>query len=153
MTEHYDDLEDRPANEREDALLAELPAQIAHAKASAPGYGRLFADIDPAGTTSRADLAELPLTRKSDLPVLQAAEPPFAGLVTVPPGRFRRLYASPGPLYAGGAHGIDYWRTARALFATGFRDGDILQNCFSYHFTPAGAMFETGAEALGCAVI
>lgn len=153
MTEHYDDLETRPAEAREAALLAELPAQIAHAKASAPFYGQRLAAIDPAAITGRAGLAALPLTRKSDLPAAQAAALPFAGLATLPPGRFRRIFASPGPIYEGEAHGLDHWRTARALFATGFREGDILQNCFSYHFTPAGAMFETGAEALGCAVI
>lgn len=153
MAEHYDDLETRPPEAREAALLAELPAQIGHAKASAPGYAQRLAGVDPAAVTSRAELAELPLTRKSDLPTIQAVDLPFGGLATVRPGQFRRIFASPGPIYEGEAHGIDAWRTARALFASGFREGDILQNCFSYHFTPAGVMFETGAEALGCAVI
>ncbi|MGO4727128.1 MULTISPECIES: phenylacetate--CoA ligase family protein [unclassified Inquilinus] len=153
MTDHYDDLETRPAEAREKALLAELPAQIAHAKAAAPGYAKHLAAFDPAAVTSRAELAELPLTRKSDLTSAQALDLPFGGMTTLPPGRLRRIFASPGPIYEGESHGIDHWRTARALFATGFREGDILQNCFSYHFTPAGVMFETGAEALGCAVI
>ncbi|MGK9166995.1 AMP-binding protein [Inquilinus limosus] len=153
MAEYYDDLETRPAEEREAALLAELPAQIAHAKASAPGYAKRLAEVDPAAVTSRAELAALPLTRKSELPTIQAVDLPFGGLTTIAPGQFRRIFASPGPIYEGETHGIDYWRTARALFASGFREGDIIQNCFAYHFTPAGAMFETGAEALGCAVI
>lgn len=153
MGEHYDDLETRPAEEREAALLAELPAQIAHAKASAPGHAKRLAGIDPAAVTSRAELAELPLTRKSELPAIQGVDLPFGGLTTIKPGQFHRIYGSPGPIYEGEAHGLDAWRTARALFASGFREGDILQNCFSYHFTPAGTMFETGAEALGCAVI
>jgi phenylacetate-CoA ligase len=153
MTDHYDDLETRPAEAREKALLAELPAHIAHAKAAAPGYAKHLAAFDPAAVTSRAELAELPLTRKSDLTSAQALDLPFGGMTTLPPGRLRRIFASPGPIYEGESHGIDHWRTARALFATGFREGDILQNCFAYHFTPAGVMFETGAEALGCAVI
>jgi phenylacetate-CoA ligase len=98
-------------------------------------------------------LAKLPVTRKSELVELQRQAMPFGGLVTRPPGTLRRVFASPGPIYdPEGAH-KDYWRLARALFAAGFRAGDLVHNSFSYHLTPAGAMLEDGAAALGCAVI
>jgi phenylacetate-CoA ligase len=77
---------------------------------------------------------------------------PFGGIATIEPGRATRIYQSPGPLYELEARRADYWRMARALFAAGLRAGDVIHNTFSYHFTPAGAMFESGARALGCAV-
>ncbi|HET8729100.1 MAG TPA: AMP-binding protein, partial [Alphaproteobacteria bacterium] len=102
---------------------------------------------------SRTALASLPVTRKSDLPERQKARPPFGGLSATPPGDLSRIFASPGPIYDPEGKGADWWRWARALYATGFRKGDVVQNCFSYHFTPAGVMMETGAHAVGCAVI
>ncbi|MEO3432507.1 AMP-binding protein [Inquilinus sp. CAU 1745] len=153
MTDHYDELETRDPEVREAALMAALPGQIAHARTHAPAYARLLQAVDPEAIVSREALAALPVIRKSDLPEMQRADPPFGGLATVAPGRARRIYASPGPIYDPEGDGEDYWRTARALHATGFRRGDVAHNCFSYHFTPAGAMFETGAQALGCAVV
>nr|WP_211112644.1 AMP-binding protein [Azospirillum sp. SYSU D00513] len=134
-------------------MSAALPTQIAHAKGKAPYFSRLLAGVDPSAVRSRADLAALPVTRKSDLIALQRDAPPFGGLATVPIGALARVFVSPGPIHELEPHGKDPWRSARALFASGFRAGDLLHNCFSYHLTPAGSMFETGAHALGCAVI
>ena len=153
MTEFYDALETQPPAEREAALLAALPAQIAHAQAAAPGFARILAGVDPAAITSRAALARLPVTRKSDLIEAQKAARPFAGLNATAPGRLARIFQSPGPIYDPEGRGPDWWRFARALYAAGFRPGEIVHNCFSYHLTPAGSMFETGAHALGCAVV
>ncbi len=112
----------------------------------------MLADIDTAAITNRTALATLPVTRKSQLHEFQKAAPPFGGLNATPPGRLAKVFVSPGPIYDVEGRGKDYWRTARAMFAAGFRAGDIVQNCFSYHLTPAGSMFETGLMALGCAV-
>jgi len=153
MPEHYDRLEIRDPEERERSLLAALPGQIAHAKGNAPGWARILSGIDPGAVTDRTALAKLPVTRKSDLPALQKAERPFGGLNAVPVARMGRVFVSPGPIYDPGGTGRDWWRTARALFATGFRSGDVVLNTFAHHFTPAGAMLESGAVALGCAVV
>ncbi len=152
MTEFYDSLETRSADAREAALMAALPGQVAFAKASAPHYARTLADVEPTQVTSRAELAKLPVTRKSELTDLQAESPPFGGLTATPTGRLYRVFASPGPIYDPEGKGADWWRIARALWAAGFRKGDLLHNCFSYHFTPGGVMFETAAHALGCPV-
>lgn len=152
MTEYYDELETQPPGLREATLMAALPDTVSNAKANAPGFAKILADVDPAGVTSRKALARLPVTRKSDLIELQAATPPFGGLTTKPAGEMARLFMSPGPIADPEGHGADWWRFARALFAAGFRKGDIVHNCFAYHFTPAGAMFESAAHALGCAV-
>ena len=152
MTEHYDDLETRDPETREAALMAALPGQVARAQKDAPGFGKILAGIDAADVTGRAALAALPVTRKSDLIGLQAADPPFGGLTATPVRALRRLYMSPGPIADPEGQGKDWWRIGRALFAGGFRKGDIVHNCFSYHFTPAGTMLEAGAHAVGCAV-
>ena len=148
----FDTLETRDPAERERAQLARLPRQIAHAKAHAPALARLLAGVDPAAVTSRDALAAVPVTRKSALLELQQAERPFGGLATTRWGAIRRVFASPGPICEPEGAAPDYWRFARALFAAGFRPGDLIHNCFSYHFTPAGSMLETGAHALGCTV-
>jgi phenylacetate-CoA ligase len=133
-------------------LLAALPEQIARAKAQAPGFARILADIDPQDVSSRDALERLPLTRKSDLIELQRAVPPLGGLTATPVRELARLFRSPGPIADAEGRGRDWWRMARALHAAGFRKGDIVHNCFSYHLTPAGAMLESGAHALGCVV-
>jgi len=153
MTEHFDKLETRDPREREEALLAALPKHIAHAKANAPGFARILKDIDPAAVTSRAALATLPVTRKSDLKDLQRADRPLGGLNATAVGELAKIFVSPGPIYEPEGHGRDWWRTARALHAAGFRAGDIVVNTFAYHFTPAGSMLESGALALRCAVV
>jgi phenylacetate-CoA ligase len=149
---HYDALETRSADARGAALRLALPRLVAHAQAHAPHYAALLAAVDPASIDNPAALARLPLTRKSDLVARQAEAPPFGGVVAAPMARLARVFASPGPIYEPEADATDYWRFARALFATGLRAGELLHNCFAYHFTPAGMMLEGGARALGCPV-
>nr|WP_174890353.1 AMP-binding protein [Roseicella sp. DB1501] len=133
-------------------MAAALPRQVAQARAGAPHYRALLADIDPAAITSPEALAALPVTRKSDLIRQQAEQPPFGGVVASDLGALARIFVSPGPIVEPEAAVPDYWRYARALFATGLRRGELLHNCFAYHFTPAGSMLEGGARALGCPV-
>ena len=151
--DHYDALETRPPEQRERELMAALPGLLAHAKAKAPGLAKHLAGIEPGSVTSRAALARLPVLRKSELIERQKAMPPFGGLAAVEPGALARLFMSPGPIFEPEGKRPDYWRLARSLFAAGFRAGDVVHNCFSYHLTPAGSMLEAGALALGCAVI
>jgi phenylacetate-CoA ligase len=152
MTDHYDALETRDPSMREADLFSRLPAILRKAM-EAPGYAERLRGTDPAAITSRRALATLPVLRKSDLPALHEATPPFGGFVGKPPGAFARLYTSPGPIFEAEAAHADPWRGARALFAAGFRDGDVVLNTFSYHLTPGGFIFDTAARALGCAVI
>ncbi|MGP1678669.1 MAG: phenylacetate--CoA ligase family protein [Giesbergeria sp.] len=153
MTEYYDTLETRDPAEREQALLAALPAQIAHAKKNAPGFSRILADVDAQSVTTRAALARLPLTRKSDLGELQRQQAPLGGLNATPLNKLAKIFVSPGPVYEPEGMASNWWRTARALFAAGLRSGDLVINTFAYHFTPAGSMMESGARALGCTVV
>jgi phenylacetate-coenzyme A ligase PaaK-like adenylate-forming protein len=153
LTDYFDQLETRDPQAREAALFAALPKHIAHAKANAPGFARILHDVDPAAITSRAALARLPVTRKSDLKDLQRGDRPLGGLNATPVAKLAKIFVSPGPIYEPEGHGRDWWRTARALHAAGFRSGDIVVNTFAYHFTPAGSMLESGAIALGCAVV
>ena len=148
----YDDLETRDPAQREAALFAALPGHIRNACDKAPYYTKLLGDVDPTQITDRAALAALPVTRKSDLVNIQSAGDPLGGMTTLPPGQMKRIFQSPGPTYDIEGAGPDWWGMARALFASGFRAGDILHNTFAYHFTPAGVMLESGAHALGCAV-
>jgi phenylacetate-CoA ligase len=152
VNEFYDGLEARDPAEREADLMARLPALIAHAKGT-PFFGRLLAQVDYRTITSRAALATLPVTRKADLGELQKASKPFGGLNGAPAAALARIFMSPGPIYDPEGRRPDFWRTARPLFAAGFRKGDVVLNSFSYHLTPAGSMFETGLHHLGCAVI
>jgi phenylacetate-CoA ligase len=152
MTDHYDALETRDPLTREAELFARLPDVLRKALA-APGYAEHLGRIDPARINSRAVLATLPVLRKADLPAHHKAAPPFGGFVPRLPGAFARLYTSPGPIFEPEATHADPWRGARALFAAGFRLGDVVLNTFSYHLTPGGFIFDTAARALGCAVI
>jgi phenylacetate-CoA ligase len=153
VADYFDSQETRDPEQRERELFAALLGQISHAKSRAPFFAKTLRDLDAKTVTDRAALARLPVTRKSDLHEFQKTDSPFGGLLATPPGRLSRIFVSPGPIYDPEGRGVDFWRTARALFAAGFRAGDIVQNCFSYHLTPAGSMFETGLAALGCAVI
>ena len=153
MTEYFDRQETRDPQQREQDLLAALRRQLAHAKSEAPYFAALYAQVDPADITSRAALARLPVTRKSGLHGLQREAPPFGGLAAAPAARLAKVFMSPGPIYEPEGRTEDYWRTARALYAAGFRAGDLVQNCFSYHLTPAGSMLECGLLALGCPVV
>jgi phenylacetate-CoA ligase len=133
--------------------MSELPKLVAHAKRRAPGFARILAGVDPSKVKSRAALAKLPVTRKSDLGTLQKEMPPLGGLNATPVEKLAKLFVSPGPVYDPEGRGKDWWRTARGLFAGGFRAGDRVLNTFAYHFTPAGSMLESGATAIGCTVI
>jgi phenylacetate-CoA ligase len=150
--DYYDALETRDPGQREREQFAVLRRQIRHARDHAGYFGRLLAGIDPDEVRDRTALARLPVTRKSDLPELQAARLPFAQMVTVPAGELARVFMSPGPAFDPEGDRRDYWRFARAMFAAGFRRGDLVHNTFSYHFTPAGFMADHGARALGCAI-
>ena len=153
MSAFYDELETRPAEAREGALMARLPGLVSHAMAQAPGWARRLAGVDARAISSRKALAMLPVLRKSDLSALQQADPPFGGLTTVPPGRLGRLFMSPGPIFDPEGTGSDPWRAARALYAAGIRPGHVVQNCFGYHLTPGAWMLDGAARKLGCAVI
>jgi len=150
---HWDKLEVRSAKSRERALLSELPRFLAHAKKRAPGYAQILKDLDPRKVKTRKALAALPVTRKSDLGSLQKELPPLGGLNATPVEKLAKLFISPGPIYDPEGRGKDWWRTARGLYAGGFRAGDRVLNTFAYHFTPAGSMLEAGAMAIGCTVI
>jgi phenylacetate-CoA ligase len=152
MTDHYDARETRDPAAREADLFAHLP-DVLRAAMKAPAYAERLKDINPASITSRAALASLPVLRKSELPALHKAAPPFGGFVADAPGSFGRLFTSPGPIFEPEGVHADPWRGARALFAAGFRPGDVVLNTFSYHLTPGGFIFDTSARALGCAVI
>lgn len=149
---YYDELEQRAPERREAELFAALSAQVAQAQREAPAWARILKDIDPGSLRTRAGLAQVPVMRKAALPAVQRDDPPLGGLATVAAGTLARIFASPGPIYEPEARRPDYWRFARALFAAGFRRGELMHNAFSYHFTPAGAMLESAAHALGCAV-
>jgi phenylacetate-CoA ligase len=152
MTDHYDAREIRDPAEREAELFSRLPELLRSAMA-APGYAEHLRGINPAEIASRAALARVRVLRKAELPALHKASPPFAGFVKGAPGSFGRLYTSPGPIFEPEPAHADPWRGARALFAAGFRPGDVVLNTFSYHLTPGGFIFDTSARALGCAVI
>ncbi len=151
--EHFDTLETRSPEQRAAEQLEALRGQIAHAKQTAPGYGKLLGAIDPGDLTSLGDIAKLPVTRKNDLMHLQGAEPPFGGFAAIAPGEAGRIFTSPGPIYELEGRESDHGRVARALFAAGFRPGEIMHNSFAYHLTPGGWILDAGARALGCAVV
>ncbi len=152
MTEYFDVLETRTSEERDRELLSGLRGQVEHARSCAPYYRQLLADVSTEKITDRQSFAALPVTRKSELIELQAGDPPFGGLAATPLSKLVRVFQSPGPIYEPQGRSSDNWRMARALFAAGLRPGDLVHNTFSYHFTPAGAMLEDGAQALGCTV-
>jgi phenylacetate-CoA ligase len=158
MNTHMDALETRDPAAREAALMAALPGQIAHAQKNAPAFAEILNDIHAADITSRAALAKLPVIRKYELLEKQKAARAaggnvFGGFSAVSYGsKMPRVFSSPGPLYEPEGSRPDYWRMARAIAAAGFQSGELIHNCFSYHFTPAGSMMETGAHALGCTV-
>jgi len=149
----YDALETRSPEEREAALMAELPRVVAAAKEHAPAYRRLLAKVRPEDITDRRALVDLPLTRKSDLIEMQRRDPPFGGLNAAPIGSVARVFSSPGPIYEVEGRRPDFFRMARAMYAAGIRSGELIHVAFSYHLTPAGAMVDSAAQALGCPVI
>jgi phenylacetate-CoA ligase len=156
MNSFYDALEQRDPAQREAQLMAALPQQVAHAQQNAGAFAQVLAGVDAAAITSREALARLPVTRKHELLDRQKANrqaDPFGGFSTLVRGpKMPRVYASPGPIYEPEGSGKDYWRMARAIFAAGFRSGDLVHNSFSYHMTPGAFMMESGAFAVGCTV-
>ena len=152
MSKFFDALETRSADERKSALAIRLPQQIAHAKANTAYFTESLKHVDAASITSTAALAALPVGRKSDLIELQKTRRPFGGLAASGWGKLGRVFSSPGPIYEPEGRNADYWRTARALYAAGFRAGDLVHNSFSYHMTPGGWIMEAGLQALGCTV-
>ena len=156
MAMYYDARETRDPEERERDLLSRLPQQIAHAQAGSPYFAEALAQVEASAVSSRAALARLPVLRKQALIALQKQHKPFGGLIVAPLAspyaRLGRVFASPGPIYDPEGRGTDWWRFARSLYAAGFRAGDLVHNTFSYHFTPAGFMFEGAAQSIGCCV-
>ncbi|WP_338414868.1 AMP-binding protein [uncultured Sphaerotilus sp.] len=161
MSEFYDAQETRAHAQREAAQFTALPQQVAHAAGRTPAFADILAGVDATSITSREALARLPVTRKSELLERQKAlrsREAFGGFSAIgwtgqpASAGARRVFQSPGPIYEPEGVGADYWRMARAIFAAGFRAGDLIHNSFSYHLTPAGSMMETGAHALGCSV-
>jgi len=152
MSDTLDSLEARAPEQRERELMAALPGLIARAQ-GAPGWARILEGVDAATIDSRAALAQLPVTRKSDLKLLQQGALPFGGLTTTSTNALSRVFVSPGPIFDPEGRGADWWRFARPMYAAGVRAGGLLQNCFSYHFTPAAFMVEGGAARIGCTVI
>ncbi len=152
MTAHFDDLETRSADQRASDLAVTLPEQIARA-AELAGYGGRLNDVEVGAVTDSAALAALPVLRKSHLGLAQASDGPFGGLTTRPAHGFAHVFQSPGPIYEPGGGEHDWWRMGRFLAACGIGAGDIVQNCFGYHLTPAGMIFESGARAVGAAVL
>jgi phenylacetate-CoA ligase len=156
MTEYFDVLETRPPEVREAQLLAALAGQVAHAQKASAAFTEILSRVDAAAVTSRAALALLPVTRKHELLERQKAgrkRDPFGGFSTLVRGpKMPRVFASPGPIYEPDGAARDYWRMARAMFAAGFRAGDLVHNAFSYHMTPGAFIMESGAHAVGCTV-
>ena len=152
MPEHYDSMETRDPAVREREQFARLSEIVARAM-TAPGWAKHLSGVNPKAVTSRAALASLPVLRKSDISALQKEHPPFGGLNVTAGNKVRRLLMSPGPIFEPEGDGADWWGTARALYAAGFRPGNIVHNSFAYHLTPGGFILESGAHALGCAVI
>jgi len=149
---YYDELETRSADEREDSLARDLARAISNAQ-TAPALARALRDVDPAQIRSREDLARLPLIRKAELSEAQKKKPPFGGYTTRHPHEFNHIFQSPGPIYEPGRAEGDWFRLGRFAFAAGLGSSDILHNCFGYHLTPAGIMFESAARAVGAAVL
>ncbi|MEY4507244.1 MAG: hypothetical protein RL297_1822 [Pseudomonadota bacterium] len=156
MPTFFDHLETRTPDQRESDLMAALPQQVAHAQAHSAAFAEILAGVLPANIRDRTALAQLPVTRKHELlerQQAQRAQDPFGGFSTLAFGEHMpRVFASPGPIYEPEGAARDYWRMARAMFAAGFRPGELIHNCFSYHFVPAGSMMERGAHAIGCTV-
>ncbi|MEO1264660.1 MAG: phenylacetate--CoA ligase family protein, partial [Pseudomonadota bacterium] len=150
--QHFDGLETRTPKSREKAIFGLLPDILDRAKSHAPGWAKHLAHIVPTDIDTRAALATLPVLRKAALKDLQSESPPFGGFATAPAGDMMRAFLSPGPIFEPEGRGDDWWRSARALYAAGFRKGDLVHNTFSYHLTPGGWILDAGARAIGCAV-
>ncbi|OQW51179.1 phenylacetate--CoA ligase family protein [Candidatus Raskinella chloraquaticus] len=151
--DHFDRQETREPIQRERAQFKTLRALLSYSKAKAPQLRQQIKDVDPREITSRSALAQLPVLRKSDLLDLQTGAEPFGGLAARRCGSMSRLFLSPGPIAEPEGSSSDWWGAARALFAAGFRKNNVILNTFSYHMTPGGFIMDSGARALGCAVV
>ena len=143
MPDYFDALETRSRDERSRDQLVQLREQVGYARSKSTAYAEILAEVDPDSLADLSDLKNLPVTRKSSLIERQAKQRPFGGLASEPISEVRHIFASPGPIYEPEGYNANYWRLARALFAAGFRLGDIAYNTFSYHFTPAGSILES----------
>ncbi|WP_439590661.1 phenylacetate--CoA ligase family protein [Hydrogenophaga sp.] len=156
MNEFFDALETRKPEQREAEQMAALAAQVAHAQRHSTAFAEILRGVDAASVAGRAALARLPVTRKSELLERQRAQrasDPFGGFSSLVRGpQMTRIFASPGPIYEPEGTTRDYWRAGRALFAAGFRSGELVHNAFSYHMTPGAFILESGAHAVGCTV-
>lgn len=152
MNNFFNDNECQSVELREQSLFAKLPELIQYAKQECLHYQKTLAEFDASKIDSRKTLAQLPITRKSQLISLQKKNPPLAGL-TAKSGAINRIFQSPGPIYDPESCQADWWRVGQAFYAAGFRAGDLVQNCLSYHLTPGGFILDSGARACGCTVI
>lgn len=150
---HFDDRETRSDEQRSEDLARELPLQIAHAKTNTQGYQESLADIDPKAITDHAALATLPVMRKTQMLAGGDGDVPLKRFIARPYDSIQNIYQSPGPIYEPGMDSHDWWRFGRFLSALGIGKGDLVQNTFAYHFTPAGMMFESAAKAVGASVV
>ena len=153
MTTHFDGRETRSADERASDLSRELPALVAHAQQKSGFFNKCLHGVDASSITTEASLSELPIVRKSDMLARKGDTLPLQNFAGVPVESLHTIYQSPGPIYEAGMRHSDWWRFGRALAAIGVGKGDIVQNCFAYHFTPAGMMFESAAAAVGAVVV
>ncbi len=152
MKNHFDELETRGSDAREAALFERLPQHLTAAVEASPGLRAHLAGVDVAAISSRAALAKLPVLRKHELMEAQAAKPPFGGFANLDALAGSRVFMSPGPIWEPQGLGADPWLASRALFAAGFRSGDVVHNAISYHMTPGGFLLDEGLRALGCTV-
>jgi phenylacetate-CoA ligase len=151
--DYFDNLEVRDPQARELAQFNLLPDMLRRAMQLAPGWARQLEGVDPAEIITRQALSQLPILRKAELCERQARHPPFGGFATDNAAAMSRVFMSPGPFFEPEGAARDWWRSARALHAAGFRKGDIVLNTFAYHLTPGGWIIDAGARALGCMII
>jgi len=152
MKQYFYEKECQSAQLREQSLLSRLTEFISYAKQECDHYKKTLAHIDEESITSREMLAQLPITRKSDLMRIQNSKTPLGGL-NAKQAKIDRIFQSPGPIYDPESTKDDWWRMGQAFYAAGFREGEIVQNCLSYHLTPGGFITDSGARACGCIVI
>jgi len=152
MKQYFYERECQNPELREQSLLERLPAFITYAKQECQHYEQNLQHIDAEKITSRELLAQLPITRKSGLMKLQANNSPLGG-INAKTANIGRIFQSPGPIYDPENTSDDWWGVGQAFYAAGFRTGDLVQNCLSYHLTPGGFILDSGARACGCVVI
>tara|TARA_R110002020_G_scaffold316361_6_gene531511 strand:- start:42474 stop:43727 length:1254 start_codon:yes stop_codon:yes gene_type:complete len=152
MTSYFDERETRAPETREQETFESLRALLDRSLRRLPVLDAWLGHPDPASLRDRAALAQLPVLRKPDLMQMQESSPPFGGLADPDALRGTRVFMSPGPVWEPQGLGVDPWASARAMFAAGFRAGDVIHNSLVYHMTPGGFILDEGARALGCLV-